>query len=85
MPVTIELAMPDGKTDTRDGEVATISAVPLSEGLAAFESAAPASVYRIDIVLDESLELASLADRECQIVIELGEQSPVAFLQMRRS
>ena len=68
-----------------DGEVATVAAVPVSEGLAAIGSAAPVSVYRVDIVLDERLEFASLAGRECRIVIELGGQSPVAFLQMRRS
>ncbi|MCY4513520.1 MAG: hypothetical protein OXC69_00035 [Candidatus Tectomicrobia bacterium] len=85
MPAVIELAMTDGGADTLDGEVATIAAVPLSEGLAEFRSATPVSVHRVDIALDEGLDLASLAGRKCRIVIELGRQSPVALFGMRRS
>ena len=85
MPAVIELAITDGEADTLDGEVDTIAAVPLSEGLAEFGSAAPVSVYRVDIALDEGLDLASLAGRKCRIVIELGRQSPVALFGMRRS
>ena len=85
MPAVIELGMADGKADTLNGKVATISALPVSEGLAAFESAAPVSVHRVDIALDTSLDIASLAGRECRIVIELGRQSPVSLLRMRRS
>ena len=85
MPAVIELAMTDGKVDTLDGGIDTIAAVPLSEGLAKFGSAAPVSMYRVDIALDEGLNLASLAGRKCRIVIELGRQSPVALFGMRRS
>ena len=85
MPAVIEVGTTDKPADTLDGEVATISALPLSEGLAAFESSAPVSAYRVDIKLDKSLDSASLAGRECRIVIELGRQSPVALLRMRRS
>ena len=85
MPAVIELAMTDGGADTLDGEVATIAAVPLSEGLAEFGSVAPVSAHRVDIALDEGLDLASLAGRKCRIVIELGRQSPVVLFGMRRS
>ncbi len=85
LPATIELGMADGKPDTLDGEVTTVSALPLSAGLAALKSAPPVSVYRIDITLDKGLDVASLASRECRIVIELGRQSPVALFGMRRS
>ena len=85
MPVAMELDMPDGKTTTLDGKVAKIASLALSEGLAAFESAAPVSVYRVEIALDKGLDLASRAGRECRIVIQLGRQSPVALLRMRRS
>ena len=84
MPAVIELAVKDGKADTLDGEVAAIAAVPLSDGLAAFESAAPMSVHRVEIALDDGLEFASLAGRKCRIVIELGKQSPVALFGLRR-
>lgn len=84
MPAVIELGTADGEARTISVEVAAIAAVRLSEVPAAFESAAPVSVHRLDITLDESLDLASVAGRECRIVIETGTQSPVAFLRMRR-
>ncbi len=85
MPVMIEPDAADGETGALAGEVRAISAVPFSGGLAAFGSAAPVSVYRIDIALEESLDLSSLAGRKCRIVIELGRQSPIALFRMRRS
>ena len=85
MPAVIELGTADGEAGTVGAEVAAISAVRLSEVPAAFESAVPGSVHRLDIALDESLDLASVAGRECRIVIDMGTQSPVAFLRMRRS
>ena len=84
-PAAVELVMADGETATLDGEVANVSAVPLSGSLATLEVAAPVLMHRIEITLDAGLDIASLASRECRIVIELGRQSPVAFLQMRRS
>ena len=85
VPATIELGTASGDADTLDGKVAAVAAVPLSEGLAALESAAPVSVYRVEIALDEGVDVASLAGRECRIVLELGGQAPVAVLHMRRS
>ena len=85
MTATVELHLADGEAETLDGELSTISAVPLSAGLAALESVAPLSVYRVDIALDESLALAPRAGGECRIVIELERQSPVQLLRLRRS
>ena len=85
MPAVIELGMADGEAGTLGGTVTTISVVPSSEGLAAFDSEAPVSVHRVDIALDASLDFASLESRACRVVIELGTQSPVALLRMRRS
>ena len=85
MPAAIELDTADGEADTLAGEVTTVSALPLSEGLAGLKSPAPVSVYRLDIALDKDLDTASLAGRECRIVIELGRQSPLALFGMRRS
>ena len=85
MPAVMELAAADGEAATIGVEVAAISAVRLFEAPAAFESAVPVSIHRLDIVLDESLDLASIAGRECRIIIEIGTQSPVAFLRMGRS
>ena len=84
MPAVIELAVTDARADTLDGEVTGIAPVPLSDGPAAFESAAPASAHRLEIMLDDRFEPASLAGRECRIVIQLGRQSPVAHFGMRR-
>ena len=84
MPAAIELGMTEGERDTLDGEIATIAAVHLSPEPAAFATAMSMSVHRVDIVLEESIDFASLAGRECRIFIELGSQSPVAFLHMRQ-
>ena len=84
MPVVIEPDPADGEPGALGGTVRAISAVPLSGALAAFESGAPASVHRIDIVLEESLDPDSLAGRKCRIVIELGRQSPITLFRMRR-
>ena len=79
MPTVIELALAGGDAGQLDGVIETISPAPLSEELAAFASAAPVSVHRVDIGLDDSLDFALLADSKCRIVIELGNQAPVAF------
>ena len=84
MPATIKLGKSDGETETLDGEVVTISAAPLSGGLATFESAAPVSVHRVVIALGENAELASFPGRKCRIIVELGRQSPIEFFRMRR-
>ena len=84
-PVLIELAPGDGDAQTLDGEVAAIAAVPLADVPATLESSAPLSVLRVDIALDEDLDVGSLAARQCRIVIELGRQSPAALFGMRQS
>ena len=85
MQALVELPATDGEAETLDGQVAAIAAVPLSDELAAFESAGPASLHRVDISLDEGFESASLPGRECRIVIQLGRQSPLALFGMRRN
>ncbi len=85
MPVAIELDMADGEAGALDGKIAAVSAVALSDELAMVESAAPVSMRRIDIVVDEDLDSASLAGRGCRIVIRLGMQSPVALFRTGRS
>lgn len=85
MAAAVELQLADGETETLNGELSTIAAVPLSEGLAALESVSPLSVYRVDIALEESLALATRAGGECRIVIELERQSPIELLRLRRS
>lgn len=84
MPVMMELDLVDGEAGALEGEIATISLAPLSEALTAWASKAPVSVHRVDIALDESPDSASLAGRECRIIIEIGRQSPTAFLHLRR-
>ena len=83
MPAEIELTATDGAADSLRGVVVTIAAVRLPEELAEFESAAPVSVHRVAISLDEDGDIASLAGRECRIVIELGRQSPAQLFGAR--
>ncbi len=84
MPAVINVAAADGEADKLDGEVSNISAVPWPGKLAPLASAGPMSVHRVAVALDEHLDFASLAGRECRIVIELGRQPPVALLRMGR-
>ncbi len=77
MPAVIEPAT--DSADALDGEVSKIAALPVSGEMA---SLAPASPYRVDIVLDGDVLFP--AGLECRIVIELGRQSPVALIGMRR-
>ena len=85
MRAAIELGKADGGVATLDGRVSAISTVPLSGALTAFAEAAPIALRRVLIALDEDPDPASLAGRKCRIVIELGRQSPAAFLRMGRS
>ena len=79
MPAVIEL---DG--EELHGEVAGIGAVRVTDVMAAFASKAPVSPHSLEIALGKSLDLASLAGKECRIVIALGRQSPIALFGMRR-
>ena len=83
MPARIEMTVADGEGETLTGEVTTISALPLPEGLAALGSLAAVSAYHVRIAIHEGLALAPRAGQECRIVIELGRQPPVALLRMR--
>lgn len=87
MPVLIEPESADGETEAPGGTVRTIIAEPVSGRPAAFETAAPVSVHRIEIVLEtafpEDRDPASLAGMKCRIVIELGRQSPIGLFLMR--
>ena len=89
MPVEIELDAADGSYVALSGTIGTIAAVPLSGGPAPFESAAPVSVHRIDIVLESALEghhdPDALSGGKCRIVIELGRQSPIGLFLKRPS
>ena len=80
MPTVIELGTADGEAETIGGEIAAIAAVRLPELPTAFESAAPVSVHRVHIALDESRDPSSIAGRKCRIVIEIGTLSPIALL-----
>ncbi len=84
LPVAMELTATDGAAVTLAGEIAAIAAVPLAEGVAAFEAVVPVSVHRFDILLDEGVDVASLAGRECRIVVEIGRQPLATLLGMRR-
>ena len=84
MPAAIEVVGADAEPAILEGTVAGISAVPPSGAPRAFESVAPVSAHRLDIALDGGFDRASLAGRECRVVIELGRQSPAALFGVRR-
>ena len=82
MPAVIELGPAGDARDTFSGVVTSVSAVSLSELPASFAPAAPVSVRRVDIALDDRPDLTSAVGRECRIVFETGTQSPAAFLRL---
>ena len=84
MPAALELTRADGEAATLDGEIATVAAVPLSDALAEFESAAPLALQRVGIALDDGADFAFVAGGEVRIVIELGRESPIALFGTRR-
>ena len=85
MPAVIELGPSDGVTGTLGGRVGAITVVPWTENLSRLETGVPVSVHRIEILLDERPHLTSLTSRQCRLVIEVGRQSPLALVRMRRS
>ena len=84
MRAVIELAGADGEPATLGGVVTTVAAVPLVGPLAGFEIAAPISIRRVHITLDEALDFAPPAGSKCRIVIEIGRESPVMLFGIRR-
>ena len=80
LPAAMELGTAGGVA--RAGKVAAIAAIPSSGVSADLKAAAPISVHRIDIALDEGLDPGSRIERDCRIFIELGKQSPVALFGM---
>ena len=84
MRAEIELSGADVQSATLIGEVATVAAVPLTGPLAGYERAAPTSIRRVRITLDEALDFTPPAGTACRIVIEIGRQSPVMLFGSRR-
>ena len=71
----------DGAAETILGTVAAVAAAAPPEGLAEFAARVPVGLYRVDVVVDSGgVALASLAGRRCRMVVELGEQAPVALV-----
>ena len=85
MPASLEIDMADGQARSHEGVVAGLAAAPPAAGAAAFESAAPVTMHRLDIALDRGQEFAPADGPACRIVIELGSQSPLAFFVRRQS
>lgn len=85
MHAVMELSVNGGETLAVDGEIVEVSTLPLAQELAALGSVAPMVALRIGVALDDDLDLSSLEDRECRILIELEELSPVSLLGAVRS
>ena len=85
MSASIKPAADDGRAETVRGVVAAIAPRGAYNVPAPLRSPAPGAVHRVDIALDDGLDLESLPAGECRIVIELGRQSPLALFGARRS
>lgn len=84
MPAVVELGTADGVPAALVGEVQGVAAMPMSAEPTPFEPPAPVALYRVDVMLDEGPAPASLAGRECRIVLDLGAQPPIALFGTRR-
>ena len=84
MPVMIETDLADGEKGEHGGTVRAISPMPFAGGPGAIGTEAPVFVHRIDIALDERLDLNTLADMKCRMVIEVGRQTPISLFLTRR-
>lgn len=77
VPAVFKLVMSDLQVVTLKGQIATIAPAPSYSVVS--ESANPTPAYRIELALDESVDVASSAVM-VQVVIDLGRQSPVELL-----
>lgn len=84
MPAVVELGAADGAPAALSGAVEGIAAVPLSAEPTPFEPPAPIALFRVDVMLDEGPAPASLAGRECRIVLDLGSRPPIALFGTRQ-
>ena len=63
-----------------EGRVLAIARVPLPDWLARAESRAPISTLVLDIALTDGGGASAAADgAACQVIVDLGRQSPAAF------
>ena len=84
MPVTLELDTRDAKAGALGGAVKAISATPFSERTSTSPPVASAALHRVDIALEDGLDLNSLTSRECRLVIGLGRQAPIELFLSKR-
>ena len=84
MPAMLAIGTVGGGTHSLAGEIEAVDSVPLADAVASLEPAAPVTMRRVHVALDESADLASLDGAECRIVIELGSLSPLAFFAGRQ-
>ena len=85
MHAVVELRVNDAEALELDGEIAEVSTLPPSLELAELGSIAPMVALRIGVAIDDDLDLSSLEGRDCRILIELEEQSPLSLLGAMRS
>ena len=84
MPAVLELPGAEGGADALDGEVLSVSAVPPPGGTAALEAAAPLSLRRVAVRLDEGVDVQSLAGAECRLVVDVGSRAPITLFRTGR-
>ncbi|MXW73520.1 MAG: hypothetical protein F4X96_05370 [Gammaproteobacteria bacterium] len=85
MPASLEVDIADGRARSHQGVVSGLAAVLPADGASPVESAAPVTMHRLEIALDQGREFPSADGPACRIVIELGSQSPLAFFVRRQS
>ena len=66
------------------GTVAAIEVANPAEGLAEFAAKVPVGLYRMEVEVGSAgVDFASLAGEPCKIVVELGDEAPLALVWKR--
>ncbi len=82
MSAIIEVKV-DGITRRLPGSVVTLAPIDLPDWFGAIDPKAPATMRQMDIVLDKNHNLELQEALKCRIIVELGEQSPIALFALR--
>lgn len=81
MPTMVVVETTNQTTNTLRGKISEISTQALSAEFAQVASQAPVFVQQIILEVEDKFDLTNLRDKECRIVIQLGELSPIALFK----
>lgn len=85
LPATLEINTREGTRTSVNGRIASIDTMRAMREGELTQLPLPFSLYKIGLVLDTEIDLASVSDRSCRVVVGLGTQSPISLFGVGRS